>query len=365
MLFSDKEININRQYNLDLLKSFAIICMIVCHAVLQLAQHLEGYENDFPYIFGDSILGSYAAVAHAFMFSMGFGFIYSRNNSPSALLKRGIKIYFLGYILNFLRYTIYILIEGIFITGEFRSELAYSFFCQDILQFAGLAMIVTALLKKFNFNELMILIISIIMSCIGSFTAFTDTGNAVLNYLLGTFITTTPETSCFTLFNWYIFVAFGMFLAFCIRRIKNLDSFYRMLLSSSAAVMTVYIVLTVSKGMFFLTKNNWYYSTSILEDAELLSIDMTLLSLFYFLLKAVSSEKLKLFVFMSRKVNQIYMIHWCLLGFIDCILCYLLEIKFSYLEIYLIGFFLIAISVFISWLQDNIRGRNNGNKKTC
>ena len=39
-------------YNLDLLKALSIICMILCHAVLQLGLHRTGYSQDIPYIFG-------------------------------------------------------------------------------------------------------------------------------------------------------------------------------------------------------------------------------------------------------------------------------------------------------------------------
>ena len=351
-LFTKKEINTSRQYNLDLLKAFAIICMIICHPVLMLGAHHPGYENDFWFIFGDEVLGSYMAVAHAFMFAMGFGFIYSRKNSPLDLLKRGIKIFILGFVLNFFRYTIYILIGGI-ISGELRSELWYSLFCPDILQFAGLAMMFTSLLKKLKLNELWILVIAFILSCIGSPLAGIDTNNTVLNYIIGTFISTNSiETSCFNLFNWYLFVAFGMFFASVVRRIQNTDKFYKIVLLVSAVIMILYITLTFIFGKFFLSKNHVYYAVSPLEAAGLLSIDLTLLSLFYFLLKVVNVEKLSFFTYMSKRVNRIYIIHWLIIGFVDCIFGYLLELNFTYPFIYAFGIVLIFISTGISKLID-------------
>ena len=69
---NNQSINNNqiREYNVDLLKTFATICMIICHVVYMLGVHKEGYHDSFWYFFADAILGSYLAVAHAFMFAM-------------------------------------------------------------------------------------------------------------------------------------------------------------------------------------------------------------------------------------------------------------------------------------------------------
>ena len=95
--------NENRQYNLDLLKALAIICMIFSHPVLVFALYRNGWDSGFLYILGDIILGDYIAVAHAFMLSMGVGMVFSRKNDPASLVKRGIKIFLGGYVLNFFR----------------------------------------------------------------------------------------------------------------------------------------------------------------------------------------------------------------------------------------------------------------------
>ena len=67
-----------RQYNLDLLKALSVIAMVICHAVIRLGPQHPGYEQDIPYLIGDYFFGSYLGVAHAFMFAMGVGIVYSR-----------------------------------------------------------------------------------------------------------------------------------------------------------------------------------------------------------------------------------------------------------------------------------------------
>ncbi|MBO7663719.1 MAG: hypothetical protein J6U01_10145 [Clostridia bacterium] len=45
-----------RQYNLDLLKAVAIVCMVLCHPVITFATERVGYESEFWYFFADAVL---------------------------------------------------------------------------------------------------------------------------------------------------------------------------------------------------------------------------------------------------------------------------------------------------------------------
>ena len=139
-------LRISRENNLELLKALSIIAMIFCHPVIRLGIHRVGYESDFAFFFGDVILGDYLGVAHAFMFAMGVGVVYARKNSPADLMRRGLRLYHLGYALNFCRYGVYALAEGI-ISGVFEPETLEALFGPDILHFAGLALLFTGVLK--------------------------------------------------------------------------------------------------------------------------------------------------------------------------------------------------------------------------
>lgn len=342
----------SRRPELELLKALAIICMILCHPVIRLGVHNPGYENEFLFFLGEEIFGKYLWVAHAFMFAMGFGMIFMKKNEPKDLILRGVKIYLLGYALNFLRYGIYNLSEGIF-TGEFRSDILQAMFGMDILQFAGLALIVTGLLKKLKLREIHILAIAGILSAIGSFIPFTDTGNYALNWLLGHFIFTKPDACGFPFFYWYIFVAAGLFFGSILRKTENPDRLYKRLLIVSCCIMVVYITLTCFFGVFFLCRDRQYYATSLPEAVGLLSIDLSLLSAFYFLLKRFPASKFRVFMDMSRCITPIYFIHWCIIGFVDSIFCYLLEISLPWPVIYLIGVILIVLSALFARLWTN------------
>ncbi len=346
------EIQTPRLYELDLLKALAIVSMILCHCAIRLGQHLPGYEQDVRYLIGDIVFGDYLAVAHAFMFAMGVTVNFSRKNSPGALFRQGLWLYVLGFILNFFRYGIYALADGL-LSGTFVEDTVYALVVQDILHFAGLALMATGLFKRLRLKEVHILLIGILLSALGGPLAFSVQGSPVADYFLGHFLVTTEEGSCFAFFNWYVFAAFGMWFGAVLRRTEDPDRFYGRLLRIACPVMAVYLALTAVFGPFFLTKNGWYYAASLPEAAGLLSIDLTLLAAFYFLLKRIDVSRLRVFITMSRNVNQIYCIHWCILGFVDSIFCYLLGVVFPWPFIYLFGVALIVLSAWLAkrWMN--------------
>ena len=351
-LLQKEEVQTSRQYELDLLKALAIVSMIICHAVIQLAAHIPGYEQDMAYVFADLYLGCYLAVAHAFMLAMGFGIIFSKKNAPSDLIRRGIHLYILAFVLNFFRYGMYAVAYGL-IEGEFMEETVYSLIVLDILQFAGLALIATGLFKLLKLNVFHMLVIGVILSIAGGILAFTYNGSYVANYFIGHFVTTTKECSCFVFFNWYIFVAAGMMLGTVIRRTEDTDRLYRRLLYIAIPVLIIYIALTCIFGPMFMTKSRWYYATSLPESIGLMSIDLSLMGIFHFLLKKVDISRVSVLITMSQNVNQIYCIQWCVIGFVDSIFCYMIGIVFPYWFMYLFGVALIFFSYWTAKLWTN------------
>ena len=336
-----------RIQELDLLKALAIIAMIICHCVEVLGEHRIGYENEFLYFFGFSVLGDYVAVAHAFMFAMGVAIIFTGKDNPRHLIKRGVRLYIMAFILNFFRYGIYAIVDGL-IEGQFHEDTVYALVVQDIFHFAGLALILTGLLKYLRLKDNTILVIAVIMSAIGGPLAFVFNKSPVLNYILGHLLVTTEEESCFALLDWYVFVASGLVFARFLERAEDKDTFYRCLLCVAGPIAAVYIVLNCIFGNHFLSKYGWYYATSIPESLGLLSIDLSLMAAFHFLLKKSDAKRFVVFCGMGRNLTKIYIIHWCLLGFVDSIFCYLLEIVFPYWFMYLFGVLLVFVSGWIA-----------------
>ena len=339
--------NVERRYELDLLKVVATIAMIMCHVVFRLGAHFENYEQNIAYFIADVIFGEYLAVAHAFMFAMGVGIVFSKKNKPIDLIKRGIYIYILAFVLNFFRYGIYAIIDGL-IEGEFFDETVYALIVQDIFHFAGLALIFTGLLKALKLKEWHIFLVGVAFSIAGYFLAFMYDDNPALNYILGHFVVTNEDNSTFAFLNWYFFVGTGLFFGKLLIETKDKDKLYKIVFFVSTPIMIVYIILSCIFGPLFMCKNNLYYALSLPEAIGLLSIDLVLLSSFYFIFKNVPKEKLSICTEMSKNITPIYFAHWCIIGFIDSIFCYLLELLIPYWAEYLIAICLIFIAFFIA-----------------
>lgn len=150
----------------------------------------------------------------------------------------------------------------------------------------------------------------------------------------------------------------GMLFGEIIRRVNELDGFYKRLLILSGVLSIIYITLTCVFGTFFLTRHNYYYGVSTLEAMGLLSTDLFLLSVFHFLIKKAGSDKFKLLIEMSKNITPIYFIHWCIIGAFDCILCYALEIRFPYYVIYPFGIVLIVASFYLARVWNKLKNQN-------
>ena len=97
-LFSNERVNSGRQVELDLAKCLAIFFMILLHCLMV----TSGFDNNISLFFQRGIgqlLGCPYA-APVFMFSMGVGMVYSRNQEPGYLIKRGIILMLLGLVVN-------------------------------------------------------------------------------------------------------------------------------------------------------------------------------------------------------------------------------------------------------------------------
>lgn len=351
--------NDERQYNLDLLKALAIVCMIMCHAVFRLAMYRPGYENEFLYFFADAILGGYVVVAHGFMFAMGVGIIYSRRNSPGQLVHRGVNILLIAYVLNFFRSGMYYLAEGL-ITGNMQKTVLQALFGSDILQFAGLALIATGILRKLKLKETEMLFIALILSMIGAVAAGVDVGKDVPNLLIGLFVYTTHNTSTFAFCSWYLFVAVGLVFGKILQNTQNKDALYKGLLVVSGIIAAIYSVASYAFGAWFLSVDKAYYDASPLEAIGLLAIDFFILSVFYFLLKRVDASKFKRSIEMSKNINTIYCIHWCIIGAVDFFFCHLLQLEFlkNYAVLYIFGVIVLVVSFLLARYYQSFKKRH-------
>ena len=128
-------INIGRQFEFDVAKTCAVFFMIVVHVF----EYTVTYDKSSLWYLVEFF--GCAPSAGTFMFSMGLGMVYTRHDSPIEFARRGIKLLIAGYLLNFFRETLLLIVVNTFFEESSYSggSLFGTFMFVDILQFAGIA----------------------------------------------------------------------------------------------------------------------------------------------------------------------------------------------------------------------------------
>ena len=149
-------VNVGRQEELDWAKSLAIVAMICVHVYEQLSiVDIEVVPTDAFRIILEFVAGP--LTAPLFMFCMGVGIMYSNNSAPLQMVKRAFNLLRNGYLLSFFKGTILVAI-ALALGYTINWTLADSLFLVSILQFAGMAFLTIALMKKLRILSLTLMI---------------------------------------------------------------------------------------------------------------------------------------------------------------------------------------------------------------
>ena len=312
-MIDKKIINTGRQFEVDVAKAFAVFFMIVVHVF----EHTVTYDES-PLWYLVEFFGC-APSAGVFMFVMGLGMVYTRHDSPADFVRRGIKLLIAGYLLNFFRQTLLLAVVNAFFkeSGYDGGSLLGTFMFVDILQFAGTAFLFMALFKKLELRPWMILVISIVMSLLGSLTpGLFDNAPEYIQYPVGLLIYTNSET-VFPAMQWLIYPALGICFGHLLQHVKDKDRFYRIALVialiAALAINTVFLLIGIDASDFFM-ESVLYYTQAPLTLIWCLSVVALLIPLYYFVGKVIRGKAAVFVKYISANLTTIYVIQWLLLG---------------------------------------------------
>ena len=104
---------------------------------------MSSFNQNFHFILMNLLGRPYAAVI--FMFCMGVGIVYSRHSQWNVMIKRGVKLFFLGILVNIFEFFIPHFVAGALLGKADLFPIAGGLllFCVDILIFAALALFYT------------------------------------------------------------------------------------------------------------------------------------------------------------------------------------------------------------------------------
>jgi len=303
----------------DLVRGFALFLMVNIHIMEECA--LPDFTESF-YAFIIHLLSS-PLTASVFVFAMGVFFQISKHATLKQSIIRGIKLIALGYFLNFVRFTlpVFFALQFDILTLEDIAPKTLSSYMRinDILQFAGLALIFLAILKHFVKSSFTYLFLSIFIIAISPYLWDFSTSNKYINLILENFWGDNIYMN-FPFFPWIAFPMLGMFYGYWLKNCKNITTFW--IYSSVLGLIMIPIGLyLVSLNPEFVSFEEIHsYSVGCTDFDVMIYMVGTILFFIPFcqwLIKILPDN----FVFnrlyyWSNNITSFYIIHWIVVGWL-------------------------------------------------
>ena len=319
MLIGNTEVNTGRQLALDYARGLAVICMILCHTVLHLS---TGYADHPLFRFGDEALGG-PTTAPLFMICLGIGLCYSRNTTPGYLLRRGIRLLLGGYLLNLCRGGLFLLIAGLAfdwkiegVDADLPAFTLYACMIGDILMFAGITFMFFALVVRLRVSNWLLAVLAIVFQLVGHLFEQYDAGNAIVTSLWGLIIPSGAKDyedcmACFPFLLWALYPIFGYLFGQKLRRVTDLDVFYRRIFLVTAPITVFYAVLNVVYGIRPFSDE--YYWHTLGDAFFFLALDLMIISGFHLLIPYMPGWVHTPLCNLSHDITRVYCVSWCLI----------------------------------------------------
>ena len=221
----NREVNTGRQQELDLVKGFLMIMIVFIHSFQTIAGDEAATSNVHEILFAVFM----PTGACLYLFTMGFGSVFTRHSKPGDMVKNGVKLLIYQGISN-LCYAVAIMISfhiRNLITGEVAGSRAlYEANLYSMLTFvniffiSGMCYLILALYRKLNVKLHWYVISAVIVGIVTPFTKLLVSDNQLLNWILDMTFGGKGETS-FCFFPYLSYVFLGYVFAKVIRRIPE------------------------------------------------------------------------------------------------------------------------------------------------
>lgn len=312
----------NRIEFIDIARGFAVIFMIMIH--VQMVFSNVDVNN--------SILGSINEItggplaAPVFMFLMGFSFIFSTSDNLWSKLKRGITVLFSGYLLNFLRLFLPVLIHRTILNGISNYEIVsnnITYFSLltigDILQFAGIAMIILAILKSKNTAIWLYPVLSVIISLFSPYLWSIEVNIPVIKHILDLLWGDYPLGEIlenqinFPVFPWVVFPLMGNFFGIIYKRSNDHKKLIKQFLITGVCLVITSVPILLNDFYYYF---NDYYHARFAAIWLMVGIILIWLFICYMIGRntIINGVLKKALLFLSKNVNHIYKLQWILIS---------------------------------------------------
>lgn len=301
-----------RLHSLDFFRGVSVLLLIPLHCMMMYASAETWNDTNLGFVMKWIERGS-----PSFMVVMGISFVFSKRQSFIDLFFRGIKILGIGYVLNTFKFIIPMLL-GIFPTNlivahgldpeHFWSNALHFFLLGDILQLAGVSLIIMSFCVPIFKNKYIILITAIGVILSSRAVSGLRIGVEGVDYILD-LLWSNQYNVYFPVFPWMGFILLGRFIGELYQEHKfNIHLFYNKVLLLSGFTIVLGALLCYFDYDYHFGD---YYHLGPGGMLLLLGVNTSFFYFSHFISKAILTTGLFQFlVYASKNVTIIYFLQW-------------------------------------------------------
>jgi uncharacterized membrane protein len=299
--------------SLDLARGFTVLFIPIVHSVM-LYGNASVHESDFGNVL--AFIAEWPG-AQVFMLLMGVSFVLAKQKSFNYVLARSVVLILLGYLLNVLKFVIPFFLGGlpkIFLNDLNATSWNSLLLIGDILQFAGIAILILWIIQKAPDPTLTALLLAIFVA----FATPTPWGHGDVHAL--ELVIGQPPRIFFPLFPWLMYPLTGMVIGYSLKEFGSkvfvalLPIGGGLMLSSFCAKLT----FSIQTDKSFYTMGPWSSLMHLgfvcvwISGFHFLSL-MTQIKSRITLITRIVKVLFSGLEFLSRRITLIYLIQWPLI----------------------------------------------------
>ena len=295
---------------LDLARGLAIVFMVFQHVQIMFAAG-SGEDSALGVTF--LLLGT-APAAPVFMVAMGLLFGSSSRTGVRSGVVRGLQLFALGYVLNLARFAAPLLVLGdAHAIDVFGGTWWGPLFEIDILQLAGLSLIVLGPVKRYVRDPRLVLTLAAAVAIVAPLLWGVGGGNVALDPLWGL-----GEWVSFPLFPWLAYPLLGLALAGFTARAASATRLLRgWALAGAGAALAGVALLPFAPGPGGILAFGDYYRSGLPVQLLLAGFVLLWLPFLWWLDRRLSWRVVPRYLTsLSRTITAVYLIQWVLIGWL-------------------------------------------------
>ncbi|WP_144391844.1 heparan-alpha-glucosaminide N-acetyltransferase domain-containing protein [Pleionea sediminis] len=310
------DVTTGRLETLDIARGLSVVIMIMVHT-LWMYGSVETQTSSWVGVVLH-ILGKGTA---AFLLLMGFSMALSRRQLFKDLMIRGSSLLLLGYLLNVLKFIIPIYIFGTMpdsFIGAYGwqeplsfTQMSYLVLTGDILQLAGLSLLIIALIRAVITKPLGYFVLAILVAVVSSEIRGFRVGHPVFDYILD-ILMGAHFNIYFPVFPWISCILVGLGFGVLYRE-------HRQKTSNIFGVMAIFGVCFIGSGLTLMMYDSDYHFNDFFHLGPggafyLIGINCVALWLIHqFLQQKISHIIRRPLIWCSERVTSLYVIQWTLI----------------------------------------------------